>query len=204
MPLTKDGVYIETDDRGYEAEATYYLSFHILSALFSIKKLLCGENRTEGFENEVQYYHYYVDHLLFSVGQIHNRFFSGHKSKREDNRLREQNEINYAFSPEKYPVLSDKNARNTVEHIEEYNRLIIAEHYGVGGFNCIMEGMSPDARKAIEGRRETHPYTLDLIHKTLYVVRKGDAIQIDLMELREELECLNESVKSFYNIMHVF
>lgn len=32
MPLMTSGVYIGSDDRGYEAETSYYLNFQIISA----------------------------------------------------------------------------------------------------------------------------------------------------------------------------
>lgn len=38
MPLMTSGVYIGSDDRGYEAETSYYLNFQIISALASLAK----------------------------------------------------------------------------------------------------------------------------------------------------------------------
>ena len=73
MPLMTSGVYIGSDDRGYEAETSYYLNFQIISALASLAKI-DSFNDSYGWENPCQYYHYYTDHLLFSIGQITNRF----------------------------------------------------------------------------------------------------------------------------------
>lgn len=69
MPLLAEGVYIKSDDKGYEVETSYYLNFQIISALASLAKIDSFTDSYE-WENRCQYYHYYTDHLLFSIGQI--------------------------------------------------------------------------------------------------------------------------------------
>ena len=63
MPLMTSGVYIGSDDRGYEAETSYYLNFQIISALASLAKI-DSFNDSYGWENPCQYYHYYYYYLL--------------------------------------------------------------------------------------------------------------------------------------------
>lgn len=69
MPLIANGIYAECDDKSYEIETTYYLDFQIASALFSINKMV-SKTDDPFWKNKCQYYHYYSDHLLYSIGQI--------------------------------------------------------------------------------------------------------------------------------------
>ena len=136
MPLMTSGVYIGSDDRGYEAETSYYLNFQIISALASLAKI-DSFNDSYGWENPCQYYHYYTDHLLFSIGQITNRFQVNNRDSEKEKERKTLNRGNYQFSEDRFPLLSDKKARNVVEHIDEYNLNIIESNRGVGGFNLI-------------------------------------------------------------------
>ena len=76
MPLMMKGVYLENmEERSYEVETTYQLKYYISSALISINQILqpCNEN-IKVFDNEVQYYRYYVDGLFYFLGLINDRF----------------------------------------------------------------------------------------------------------------------------------
>ena len=95
MPLMTSGVYIGSDDRGYEAETSYYLNFQIISALASLAKI-DSFNDSYGWENPCQYYHYYTDHLLFSIGQITNRFQVNNRDS--EKRERTQNPESWQLS----------------------------------------------------------------------------------------------------------
>ena len=106
MPLMTSGVYIGSDDRGYEAETSYYLNFQIISALASLAKI-------DSFNDS---YHYYTDHLLFSIGQITNRFQVNNRDSEKEKERKTLNRGNYQFSEDRFPLLSDKKARNVVEH----------------------------------------------------------------------------------------
>ena len=53
MPLMTSGVYIGSDDRGYEAETSYYLNLQIISALASLAKI-GSFNDSYGWENPCQ------------------------------------------------------------------------------------------------------------------------------------------------------
>lgn len=115
MPLMTSGVYIGSDDRGYEAETSYYLNFQIISALALLAKI-DSFNDSYGWENPCQYYHYYTDHLLFSIGQITNRFQVNNRDSEKEKERKTLNRGNYQFSEDRFPLLSDKKARNVVEH----------------------------------------------------------------------------------------
>lgn len=129
MPLLFNGAYAECDDKSYEAEATYYLGFQILSALFSINQLL-SETDNFAWDNRCQYYHYYSDHLLYSVGQIANRFIISNKDKGLILKRKEMNRNNYRFSDKAYPIISDKRARNMIEQpIKNNSELLINMSY---------------------------------------------------------------------------
>lgn len=198
MPLLANGFYAEGDDRGYEAETTYYLGFQIKSALVSLNKLLEEKKDISEFDSFPEYCHFYTDHLLYSMGQINNRFFSSNnKSKKKDRVRRSVNMQNYKFSEKEFPILSNKNARNTVEHLEEYNSSIIEQYGGVGGFNVIFPNMQEDVKEVIERRNDIHPYTLNLIENSLYILRNKEHITIDLMALKEELLKLRRNVDEF-------
>ena len=116
MPLLAEGVYIKSDDKGYEVETSYYLNFQIISALASLAKIDSFTDSYE-WENRCQYYHYYTDHLLFSIGQIANRFQITDRDPEKEKNRKNLNRSNYQFSEDRYPLLSDKKARNVVEHI---------------------------------------------------------------------------------------
>ena len=196
--------YGDGDDKPYEVEAVYYLNFQIKSALASLD-CLSSYHEDFAWENRYQYYHYYCDHLLFSMGQIANRFtivdekaIKGSKKKRkqtlERNAQNRKNRINFGFSEATFPILSEKHARNVIEHIDEYNRYIIDENHGVGGFNLIDEKEDEKLITDLRKRRATHPYTLDLLDGKLLVRYNRKNIDIDLVKLRAELLSLQENV----------
>lgn len=199
MALLTNGVYIGCDDRGYEVETSYYLNFQIISALASLAKI-DSFNDSYGWENPCQYYHYYTDHLLFSIGQIANRFqVNGRDSEKEKER-KNLNRGNYQFSEDRYPLLSDKKARNVVEHIDEYNLKIIENNRGVGGFNLIDASTDTVLVDTLRTNRHTHPYTLDLLSHELFIRRNNEDLTISLEKLKSEILSLKESVKSFIDI----
>lgn len=199
MPLLTNGVYIGCDDRGYEVETSYYLNFQIISALASLAKI-DSFNDNYGWENPCQYYHYYTDHLLFSIGQIANRFQVNKRDSEKEKERKNLNRGNYQFSEDRYPLLSDKKARNVVEHIDEYNLKIIENNRGVGGFNLIDASTDTALVDTLRTNRHTHPYTLDLLSHELFIRRNNEDLTISLEKLKSELLSLKESVKMFIEI----
>lgn len=216
MPLeTVNGYkwYADGDDKPYEAEAAYYLHFHIVSALDSLDHITTIRYDSGAWENRCQYYHYYCDHLLFSMGQIANRFLIVEKKKnkgkeklkkqiRKRNEQNRKNRANFEFSEESFPILSEKYARNVIEHIDEYNRYIIDKNRGVGGFNLIDEKEDEKMITDLRTRRATHPYTLDLLAGKLLVRYNRKNIDIDLEKLRAELLSLQKNVKWLMDMIH--
>lgn len=196
MPLLEIGMYTECDDKPFETESAYYLNFQINSALFSIKQLFSGCNEVD-WENRCQYYHYYSDHLLFSVGQIVNRFVISEKDKGLILERKRMNRNNYLFTNEAFPILSDKRARNMIEHIDEYNQKIIQVKHGVGGFNLIDNQTDMKLITTLHTKRDSHPYTLDLLEEKLLIRWKKENLDISIDALEAELNSLLKNVHSF-------
>ena len=55
----------------------------------------------------------------------------------------------------------------------------------------------------LKRRRDTHPYTLDLLEGELLFYRKGKGFSIKLEELRAELTVLLSNVKSFIDMISI-
>ena len=202
MPMIIPGVaYYDCGDQAYEAETTYYLDFQIKSALFSLHKL--EDHKTiddSGFGTIAQYYHYYTDHLLFSLGQISERFRIASNvpdNEKEYYERRKTNRLNYQFDEKNFPLLSNKNFRNTVEHIDEHNIDVINNCKAVGGFNYIDESTPQELANKLLMKRQNHIYTVDLSGMKLYITRKGNELTLDLKQLKNELNQLMNNVKDF-------
>ena len=124
------------------------------------------------YGSEAQYYHYYSDHLLYSLGQIAERFrLSKNPSAKEKEyyERRKINRQNYQFTDTDFPILSNKDFRNTIEHIDEHNITVINAHNGVGGFNYINDDTSEELVNTLLSHKHNHIYTLDLRKKVLYI-----------------------------------
>lgn len=194
MPFVNSGVYIYTTEkeRSYEIETSYYLEFQIRSALISIEKL--RNHNDDMFDNKFQYYHFYTDHLLYSLGQISNRFIEGNKDRKLVIERKKSNCRDFEFNSYKYPNLSNKVGRNTIEHIDEHNQNIIEIRRGVGGFNLIDSETESDLIDVFRTKRHTHPYTLDLLSFEILIVRQEKEININIDDLESELKTLYDRV----------
>lgn len=201
MPLIAPGVYVRNDDIAYEAETTYYLKFHIKSALISLHMISHYDPKDDiMFDSKAQYYHYYSDHLLYSLGQIAERFRLKEKPSAKEKEYYERRKINrnnYQFSDKDFPILSNKDFRNTVEHIDEHNINVITEHIGVGGFNYIDNSTSDEFNNTLLSNRNSHIYILNLCKMELYITRNGKELTLDLTSLKAELDLLMWKVNSF-------
>ncbi len=199
MPLLPNGAFAFGKTQPYEYEASYYLNFHIICAL---NCLIMLENKNEDicslFDNESQYYHFYCDHLLFSLGQINERFIvKGDEKSKIKLELIALNRQNYRFNEEDYPILSNKSYRNTIEHIDEHNQRIIAKYKGVGGFNVSSKSSSMNLNDVLITRQKQHPYTLQLDEQRLLIERNKnirESLALDFEKLKEELNKLKKSV----------
>ena len=208
MPMIIPGVaYSDCGEKAYETETTYYLDFQIKSALFSLHKL--EDHKTidcSGFEKTAQYYHYFTDHLLYSLGQISERFRIKRdppNKEKEYYERRKTNRLNYQFDEKCFPLLSNKDFRNTVEHIDEHNIDVIINYKGVGGFNYIDESISEELANKLLMQKQSHIYTLDLRAMKLYITRKGNELTLDLKQLKNELNQLMNNVKVFYRFIEI-
>lgn len=200
MPLLPNWGYVENSEKPYEYETSYYLDFHIFSALISLQYL---ESHWDGtvWNNKCQYYHYYTDHLLFSLGQITNRFIVTNNDDKQTQKRKESNQKNYLFTKDQYPIISKKQPRNVVEHIDIRDQRIITNKRGVGGFCVIDEDITPELEKALRNNRPTQPYTLDLKQKQLLIRDRNNNLEVNLEDLKQELLSLQTSVKSFIEAM---
>lgn len=209
MPLIDNGIYVDIpEENPYELEESYYLDFYISSALASIYFIMNPPADITYFDNNYQYYHFYTDHLLYSYGLISGRFTVKGLDQILDERVYRCRK-NYCFSENQYPFLSNKKARNMVEHINEHNQRSIQKYQGVGGFNVIDRNTEDSLVNTLRNNRNTHLYTLDLLSEQIYIHReekngRDEDITIDLVLLKEELLSLQKSVRSFTNIRKRF
>lgn len=193
--------YINSADEAYELEASYYLHFQLVSALISLNHIYnCKYSDSDLFESKAQYYHYYTDHLLYSLGQIAERFRESNNPTSTNDYFvrRSKNRNNYGFDNNNYPILSNKVFRNTIEHIDEHNIEVIKKHNGVGGFNTIDEDTPEELTDTLRNKRETHTYTLDLLLKQLYIERNETPLTMQLDDLKQELLDLKKIVDDFW------
>lgn len=197
MALIPGGIYCVDENTPYDYEANYYLDFQIFSALKSLDYLNSKCEESE-WKNKCQYYHYYTDHLLYSIGQISNRFIIGKFDNSFTQNRKNANRRNFEFDEDKYPIISDKSARNMVEHIDERNQDIIKNHNGVGGFCLIDVDTNSELVDKLKNKKATQPYTLDLINKELLIRNKEDDLVISLDALRTELATLQKSVQALF------
>jgi len=193
--------YINTPDEAYETETSYYLHFQLVSALVSLDHIYkCKYAENDLFESKAQYYHFYVDHLLYSLGQIAERFRENPDPHKTNDYFvrRAANRNNYGFDKSNYPILSSKAFRNTIEHIDEHNIEVIKKHDAVGGFNIIDENTSKELIDTLQNKRDTHTYTLDLLLKQLYIERNGTSLTMKLDDLKQEILDLKKKVDDFW------
>ncbi len=204
--LIDDGVYFDNGDKNYELATCYYLSFHIKSSFFSVEQLECTEKEwmQSTFRNKAEFYHFYTDHLLFSMGQISEIFHvvnNSRSKKRDYNDRREENRTNFRFSESEFPILSNKAYRNTIEHIDEYNINTINEYGGVGGFNFIDDTVDSKLCEELLSDEHRNIYILDMISKRIYITRNDKRIYFYLDELNDELKKLEKFVDDFRSII---
>lgn len=193
--------YINSAEEAYELETSYYLHFQLVSALISLEHIYnCKYSNNDLFESKAQYYHYFTDHLLYSLGQIAERFkeCNGSNSTNDYFVRRSANRNNYGFDKNDYPILSNKAFRNTIEHIDEHNVKVIKKHDAVGGFNTIDEDTPEKLKDTLRNKRHTHTYTLDLLLKQLYIERNGTSLTMKLDDLKQEIIDLKQKVDDFW------
>lgn len=139
---------------------------------------------------------------MYSMGQISARFIDSPHNKQVVKKLKQLNRQNFSFSAAAYPILSSKAYRNTIEHIDEHNCGLIQKYNGVGGFNFIDAEVDDGLIERLRTDRKTHPYTLDLLEKKIYIQRKDSAMTINIPDLKAELSALKNAIDSFIQIIN--
>ena len=203
MAMLCKGVYADTGEKAFEAETCYYLLFQIHSICICIAHLK-SERKCIDFsewENECGYYHFYCDHLLFSLGQISNRLVITDKTKERYKKRIKENRRNLNFDDELYPIISEKNTRNTVEHIDEYDIDEVLQAGGVGGFNVIFDDLEDSIKDRIRMSKDEHPYYFDTIEQKIVIHRHGEMLTIKLEELSDELSGLKGAINSLQSFL---
>ena len=116
------------------------------------------------------------------------------------------NRKNYKFTEEQYKLLSDKEPRNLVEHLDERNEKEIEVFKSVGGFNVLLD--NEQVVDSIGEKPELYPYTLDLRNSSLilYNIKHQENPQciIYLAQLESEMKTLKKSVDCFMSILKMF
>lgn len=183
-------------------ESAYYLDFQLQSVLNCLH-YLCTKGIGGEWGNKCEYYHFYTDHLLFSMGQISNRFIINDKTDNASMKaLKQTNQKNYVFSSVQYPILADKRARNAIEHIDERNHKIIMEKKGVGGFCVIDDETDTELANKLRNKKETQPYILDLVNNELLIRYSNEDLVISLGEIKKEILALRTSVREYFESLY--
>lgn len=182
-------------------EAAYYLDFQIASALNCLQRFQ-NSNIGNEWRNKYEYYHFYSDHLLFSMGQIATRFLESNKDSPKIKTRKKINCQKFCFSKSDYPILSEKRVRNVIEHIDERNQKIILEKKAVGGFCLIDDETDFKLANTILNQKETQPYILDLVNNEILVRCNTEDLVVDLEALKNELIALRNSVNSFMESLY--
>lgn len=203
MAMLCKGVYADTGEKAFEAETCYYLLFHIHSVRVCIAHLRTERKCVDFSEwkNECGYYHFYCDHLLFSLGQISNRLVITDKTKERFRERIRENRKNFDFDDALYPIISEKNTRNTVEHIDEYDVDVVLQAGGVGGFNVIFDDLEDSIKDRIRTSKDEHPYYFDTIEQEIVIYRSGKKLTIKLEELSDEVSRLNETISDLQSFI---
>ena len=199
----KTGVWMNVGQKVYEFEAAYYLKYNLEKANYAIDKIYSKNVDFTQYSNKCVYYHIYTDLLMEAMGQIRNRFYSGNKVKEEYKEIRKNNCISYDFNKNNYPILSEKEFRNFVTHIDERNMDFIIQNKGVGGFNVIFDDTTESEKKAFLNLKSQNN-TLDLVNKIYYIYsnKKKKTVELHLELLKDELkrlEEINSSIWSYFN-----
>lgn len=200
-PKTK--IWMDIGQKAYEFETAYYLKYNLEKANYAIDKIYSKNVDFTQYSNKCVYYHIYTDLLMGAMGQIRNRFCAGNNEKEEYKEIRKNNCISYDFNKNNYPILSEKEFRNFVTHIDERNMDFIIQNKGVGGFNVIFDDTTESEKKAFLNLKSQNN-TLDLVNKIYYIYsnKKKKTMELHLELLKDELkrlEEINSSIWSYFN-----
>ncbi len=198
MPyLIYPGVYAYTEDYNTEVVVNYQLSYLVDSALLSIDRVLGEYPQNHSYLNKIQYYRFYVDHLMMCLGRINDYLVP--KGNATD--FINLNRNLYNFTDDTFPIISEKKPRNLVEHLSERNNITIKNYGSVGGFNVLFLDSDKELKDSVTNKKEYYPYTLDLENNSIVFSdnrnRSDGSIEnysIDLLLLRKELNELKQRI----------
>ena len=190
-------MYIRNADYNREVFVNYQLNYLVETALFSLNHILNDNSNDLGFDNKIHYYRFFVDHLLMCLGQINDYLVP----KRQTNDAISLNRNLYGFTESEFPIISNKNPRNLVEHLGERNNITINNNSGVGGFNVLFPDSDTELVESINNNPELYPYTLDKeSNRILFSDNRGrvkggvENYSVNLISLNNELSELKKRI----------
>ena len=202
----KTGAYFYTtpqfDNEGkYRFEHTYYLKYNSKKALYLIDQLFSLNMRGE---NDIFLAHVFIDSVFQSAGLIYSRFrldkATGNHKKQNENNIKE-----YEFDERSYPLLSDKDFRNFIEHIEENDQQLIDNGQFFGTFNVVYPDLDSELKEKLLTSHQNN--MLDLEKKTYSILLvKGEDHHLEpktisLDELRQEFQKIYDRSSIIWDYM---
>ncbi len=159
-----------------------------LDTMFShrMTELFCGDRHT--------FFFFYMQSVLTAQGNIWNILFNDYYKKRQISyertwRLRKT----FGIDVKEYPLVGNKEFRNTNEHFDERYEKYIDNAKGFGDLNIIDASTDEEVRNAI--LNTPHLRTID-IEQWTYISynRQNKKIILDLQQLRHEMFLLLEKL----------
>ena len=145
-----DAFYMCVDDypkeSEYHFENAYYIRYNIDKALYALNMISSYSHESEP---SCFLCHTNVDLLFEACGLIHNRFCEKERMSEAHRQQIRNNVFEYGFDKDSYPLLSEKDYRNFIEHIDERGRFLIREDVFHGTFNVVYAGMDEDLRQGL-------------------------------------------------------
>ena len=194
------------DSNIYHFDDTYYIRYYSKKALFALEKIYEDINLSN-LEEASFYYHIYVDLLFDAVGLINDRFvFKNRNYSEELEKNINRNIIEYDFTSDNYPLLSDKGFRNFIEHINERSELLIKNKKYYGTFNFVHESMKKELCEELLSEDKPQNNILNLINKTYNIIDENEGVlikkSISLEELKKELIIINKHSNNIWNYIN--
>lgn len=198
----KTGAWVQCDKDNFKEhfETTYYLKYNIEKALYSLNKILESKIDYREFSSRCLYYHFYIDNVLNAIGHIRRRFFNNNtNAERIERNKKEYNYISINAKGKRicnYPIISNNEVRNFIEHIDERDEDLIVEGIYNGSFNVIYKGMNQQVKKELLDTKMKQNNLLNLLTKEYMIItidkntKNLKEHRLNLIELKKELEKL--------------
>lgn len=199
-PKTGEWVQSATDNFNEHFETTYYLKYNIEKALYSLNKIMKSKIDYREFSNRCIYYHFYIDNVLNAIGHIRRRFFNNNvNSERIERNKKEYDYISIDVTGKRvcnYPIISNNEIRNFIEHIDERDEVLIEEGIYNGTFNVIYKGMNQQIKRELLDTKMKQNNLLNLLTKEYKIItidkdtKKLKECTLNFIGLKKELEKL--------------